>query len=104
MKTKKYREKIHGGTFFVCSTYADRRAHDCIKGWGKVSPTGKTILWDSWARPSKPKRPVGRPRKDANLPVNFEICVMPVIKKVWPALILSELVGTQPYNPPDDKK
>lgn len=94
---KKFREKINGNTFFVCSTHKDRFVHDTIKGWGRISPSGKTVLWEGWRRPPKQK-------KHKTNPLDFSKFVMPMINQVFPELSIKDILSVQPLNLPSDKK
>jgi len=93
---KKYREKINGNTFFVCSTHKDRFVHDTIKGWGRISPSGKTVVWESWRRAPKQK-------KHKINPIDFSKFIMPTIRQMFPKLIVKDIFGTQPMRLPNDK-
>ena len=87
---KKYREKITASTFFVMSTHPDRFIHDIIKGWGRVSPSGKTVLWETWVRPKKTR---SNPKEG-----DWSKFTMPMVKTPFPDLIIADLVGTQPMS------
>lgn len=94
---KKFRENINGNTFFVCSTHKDRFVHDTIKGWGRISPSGKTVLWEGWRRPPKQNN------QKSNLGDFSKFC-MPMIKQTWSELSLADILSVQPLNLPSDKK
>jgi hypothetical protein len=93
---KKFREKINGNTFFVCSTHKDRFVHDTIKGWGRVSPSGKTVVWEGWRRPPNQKN------KKTN-PFDFSKIVMPMVDRVFPKLSIEDFIGTQPLCRPREE-
>lgn len=105
---KKYREKIGPNTIFIASTHPNRRIHDSIKGWGTVSKTGKTILWDYWQRPKKLKIkpkfdkaisfPVnGTPEQREKYLKDFAAFIsVPIMQIISDAPILKNLFNTQP--------
>jgi hypothetical protein len=96
---KKYREKIGPATFFVYSVHKDRFVHDFVKGWGRISPSGKTVLWESWSRPKKSKRLSIKKSIE-----NFKTFVMPVIGSAFAdAAALSDIISVQPMQLPGDK-
>ncbi len=96
---KKYREKIGPATFFVYSVHKDRFVHDIIKGWGRISPSGKTVLWESWSRPKKSKRLSTKKQIG-----DFKTFAMPIIGAAFAdAPILTDIFSVQPMQLPGDK-
>lgn len=92
MQVKKYRERYGPNTIFVASVMGNR-IHDTLKGWGTISKTGKTILWDSWVRPKR------NSKRDAKAEQHsFDKFIVPPIKKVFPALILKDIMSVQPLS------
>lgn len=96
---KKYRQRIRPGIFFVASMHPNGRVHDFVKGWGTISPSGKTILWDSWTKPKKSKR-VSIKKLMENFSSVFQT---PPIKNMLPVPVLTDIMSVQPMRLPDDK-
>jgi hypothetical protein len=78
---KKFREKINGNTFFVCSTHKDRFVHDTIKGW---------------------RRPPNQKNKKTN-PFDFSKIIMPMVDRVFAKLSIEDFIGTQPLCRPREE-
>ena len=107
---KKYREKIGPNTIFIASVHQNRKVHDFIKGWGTVSKTGRTILWDEWQKPKKLKI---KPKFDKEIlfPVNgtseqrerylkdFAAFMSgPIMQTIADAPILKDLFSVEPLS------
>lgn len=93
MSAKKYRERINHNTFWVYSTHSGRMVHDIIKGWGTVSPSGKTVLWETWRKPTAVKQLPAR-----ELVKMFDKIVVPAIKAMPPQLVSTDIISVQPMT------
>lgn len=48
----KYTEILTGSSLSCSITTGDGRIHDHYKGWGTISPDGKSITWDTYRPPT----------------------------------------------------
>jgi len=87
---KRYRE-FYGPNTLSCASISGRRIHDFIKGWGIISVSGKSILWDHWVpvKPAKRIKPF-----TGKLP---DIC-FPLIRSMKDCSILTDLLSVQPMQ------